>query len=40
MNAFESCEAQARAVDAWFDRLADDMPFMPACDAQTSTAIH
>jgi tRNA-dihydrouridine synthase B len=40
MNAIESCEAQAHAVDAWFDRLADDMPFMPSCEAQASTVIH
>jgi len=33
MNAIESCDAQARAVGAWFDRLADDMPLMPASDA-------
>ena len=32
MNAIESCEAQARAVTAWFDRLADAMPRMPLAD--------
>jgi tRNA-dihydrouridine synthase B len=32
MNAIESCEAQARAVAAWFDRLADSMPRMPLAD--------
>jgi tRNA-dihydrouridine synthase B len=30
MNAIESCDAQARAVCAWFGRLADEMPLMPA----------
>jgi hypothetical protein len=30
MNAIESCDEQARAVGAWFDRLADAMPLMPA----------
>jgi tRNA-dihydrouridine synthase B len=34
MNAIESCAAQARAVADWFDRLADAMPLMPACDAR------
>ena len=29
MNAIESCDAQARAVGAWFDRLADGKPLMP-----------
>ena len=37
MNAIESCEGQARAVGAWFDRLADDMARMPACDAPAAT---
>src|SRR6186713_1875117 len=32
MNAIESCDAQARAVAAWFDRLADSMPRMPLAD--------
>jgi tRNA-dihydrouridine synthase B len=32
MNAIESCDAQARAVAAWFDRLADAMPRMPLAD--------
>ena len=32
MNAIESCDAQARAVAAWFDRLADTMPRMPLAD--------
>ena len=32
MNAIESCDAQARAVAAWFDCLADTMPRMPLAD--------
>jgi len=32
MNAIESCDAQARAVAAWFERLADAMPCMPLAD--------
>jgi tRNA-dihydrouridine synthase B len=38
MNAIETCEAQARAVAAWFDRLADHLPHMPAGEAPA--AIH
>ena len=38
MNAIESCDAQARAVAAWFDRLADAMPLMPVCDAHERAA--
>ncbi len=30
MNAIESCAEQSRAVAAWFDRLADTLPQMPA----------
>jgi tRNA-dihydrouridine synthase B len=42
MNAIESCDAQARAVGVWFDRLADDMAHMPAADADAEPvpAIH
>jgi hypothetical protein len=42
MNAIESCDAQARAVGAWFDRLADEIPSMPATDVagDTTPAIH
>jgi tRNA-dihydrouridine synthase B len=32
MNAIESCDAQARAVASWFDRLADSMPSMPLAE--------
>jgi len=38
MNAIESCDAQARAVAVWFDRLADAMPLMPACAAHERPA--
>jgi len=38
MNIFESCEQQAREVGAWFDRLADVMPFMPAPPAPHAEA--
>jgi tRNA-dihydrouridine synthase B len=38
MNAIESCDAQARAVAAWFDRLADVMPLMPPCGVAASAA--
>ena len=31
MNAIESCDAQARAVGAWFDRLADSDAAHAAC---------
>jgi len=37
MNAIESCDAQARAVAAWFDRLADSMPRMPLADGSSGT---
>ena len=43
MNAIESCGSQARAVGAWFDRLADEMPRMPAADgrcAQAPSSLH
>jgi tRNA-dihydrouridine synthase B len=43
MNAIESCDAQARAVGAWFDRLADETPRMPLADelrAEASPSIH
>jgi len=42
MNAIDSCDAQARAVAAWFDRLADAMPQLPAGDANADAvaAIH
>ncbi|MEO6362016.1 MAG: tRNA-dihydrouridine synthase, partial [Caldimonas sp.] len=33
MNLIESCSEQAGAVAAWFERLADTSPFMPAADA-------
>jgi hypothetical protein len=29
MNEIESCDKQARAVGAWFDRLAEHTPSMP-----------
>ena len=38
MNACESSEQQAREVGAWFDRLADVMPFMPASPAPRAAA--
>ncbi|MEP6739909.1 MAG: tRNA dihydrouridine synthase DusB [Caldimonas sp.] len=40
MNVIESCDAQARSVADWFDRLADDLPLMPrtdACPAETDS---
>ena len=43
MNAIESCDAQARAVGAWFDRLADEMPRMPVADdlrADAPSSLH
>ena len=42
MNTIESCDAQARAVGAWFDRLADAMPLMPdgTAAAIAAPAIH
>ena len=40
MNAIESCDAQARAVAAWFDRLADAMPRMPLADASSRRRRH
>ena len=42
MNAIESCDAQARAVAAWFDRLAEAMPRLPACDphGRAATTLH
>ena len=38
MNTIESCDEQARAVGAWFDRLADAMPRLPAGDAPAGAA--
>ncbi|HEX6323783.1 MAG TPA: hypothetical protein VFZ36_08660, partial [Vicinamibacterales bacterium] len=32
MNRLESCEAQARAVADWFDRLADTHRVLPRLD--------
>jgi hypothetical protein len=41
MNEIESCDDQARAVGAWFDRLAERMPSMPAGSAgDNATALH
>jgi len=38
MNTIESCDAQARAVADWFDRLADTMSRMPIAAASCGTA--
>jgi hypothetical protein len=40
MNTIESCDAQARAVAAWFDRLADAMPRMPLADESSGDVAH
>jgi len=41
MNEIESCDEQARAVGAWFERLAERMPSMPAGTAgDSATALH
>jgi tRNA-dihydrouridine synthase B len=41
MNEIESCDAQARAVADWFDRLAEHMPSMPlAATTDRAPALH
>jgi tRNA-dihydrouridine synthase B len=42
MNEIESCDGQARAVGAWFDRLAEHTPTMPsgATDGDAPATFH